>query len=59
MTKALQHEYDHLDGVLFIDHARNIDDANEKLAKHNLPNVEEEKLISEPELEEQIVSEKE
>lgn len=56
LTKALQHEYDHLDGVLFIDHARNIDDANEKLAKHNLPNVEEENLISEPELEEEITA---
>lgn len=54
LTKALQHEYDHLDGILFIDHARNIDDANEKLTKYNLPNVEQEKLISEPELEKEI-----
>ncbi len=57
LTKALQHEYDHLDGVLFIDHARNIEDANEKLAKNNLPQVEVENLISEPELEEEISKE--
>ena len=54
LTRAIQHEYDHLDGVLFIDHARNIDDANEKLSKYNLPAVEEDRLINEDKLEEEI-----
>ena len=54
LTKALQHEYDHLDGILFIDHARDINDANEKLTKNNLPLVEQDKLIEEKELEEEI-----
>jgi len=57
LTKALQHEFDHLDGVLFIDHARDIDDANEKLAKNNLPEVEKDKLIEEPALEQEILKE--
>lgn len=59
LTKALQHEYDHLDGILFIDHARDINDANEKLEKNNLPQVEQDKLIDEPKLEEEILKDKE
>ena len=43
-----------MDGVLFIDHARDIDDANEKLSKYNLPAVEEDRLINEDKLEEEI-----
>ncbi len=54
LTRAIQHEYDHLDGILFIDHARDIDDANEKLSKYNLPAVEEDRLINEDKLEEEI-----
>ena len=54
LTKALQHEYDHLDGVLFIDHARDLDDANSKLEKYKLPPVELGKLLDEPELEKEI-----
>jgi peptide deformylase len=58
LTKALQHEYDHLDGILFIDHARDIDEANEKLTKNNLPLVEQDRIIEENELEEEILKEK-
>ncbi|MBQ9688831.1 peptide deformylase [bacterium] len=54
LTKALQHEYDHLDGVLFIDHARDVDDANEKLAQNNLPEVDMERLVEEQALEDEI-----
>lgn len=54
LVKAIQHEFDHLDGVLFIDHARNRFELDQELAKHNLPPVEAEKLIEEPELEAQI-----
>ena len=51
LAKAIQHEYDHLDGVLFIDHATNRFAADEELAKHNLPPVEVDKMINPPEVE--------
>ena len=51
LAKAIQHEYDHLDGVLFIDHATNRFAADEELAKHNLPPVEVDKMINAPEVE--------
>ncbi len=54
LVKAIQHEFDHLDGVLFIDHVRNRFELDQELSKHNLPPVEVEKLIDEPELEAQI-----
>lgn len=55
LARAIQHEFDHLDGNLFIDHCRNRFETNEVLAKNNLPGVEEEKLINEDFLEEEIV----
>ena len=35
LARAIQHEFDHLDGILFIDHCINRFDADEKLKKHN------------------------
>ena len=55
LARAIQHEFDHLDGKLFIDHCRNRFSANEVLKKYNLPPVEEERLINEDFLEEEIV----
>ena len=55
LARAIQHEFDHLDGKLFIDHCRNRFSANEVLKKYNLPPVEEERLIDEDFLEEEIV----
>jgi len=40
---------------MFIDHCRNRFVANEVLAKYNLPPVQEEWLLDEPELEEEIL----
>lgn len=54
LAKAIQHETDHLDGILFVDHTRNRFEAEEELKKNNLPPLEIEKLIEEPELEEEI-----
>lgn len=54
LARAIQHEYDHLDGVLFIDHATNRFAADEELAKHNLPPVEADKMIDEPELDKEL-----
>ena len=53
-ARCIQHENDHLDGILFIDHCRNRFDANKALAEKGLPAVDESNLIDEPELEEEI-----
>ena len=55
LSRAIQHEFDHLDGKLFIDHCRNRFEANEVLKKYNLPPIEEDRLINEDFLEEEIV----
>lgn len=55
LARAIQHEYDHLDGILFIDHSRNMFEAIEVLKNNNLPELERERLIDEPELEDEIL----
>ena len=55
LARAIQHEFDHLDGKLFIDHCRNRFETNNVLQKYNLPAVEADKLIEEDELENAIV----
>lgn len=47
LARAIQHENDHLDGVLFIDHCVNRFETDEILAKHKLPPIEPERLIEE------------
>ena len=54
LARAIQHENDHLDGILFIDHCVNRFDTNDVLAKHNLPPVEEDRLLEEPYLDEEL-----
>lgn len=54
LARAIQHEFDHLDGVLFIDHSINRFEADEELKKNNLPPVQVEKLLDEPELTEAV-----
>lgn len=54
LARAIQHEFDHLDGVLFIDHAINRFEAEEVLSKNNLPPLQVEKMIDEPELAEAV-----
>lgn len=54
LARAIQHEFDHLDGVLFIDHSINRFEADEVLKKNNLPPIEVEKLLDEPELAEAV-----
>ena len=54
LARAIQHEFDHLDGVLFIDHVINRFEADEVLQKHNLPNLDVEKILDEPELSKEI-----
>ena len=54
LARAIQHEFDHLDGILFIDHSINRFEADEVLKEHNLPPVQIDKLIDEPELAEAV-----
>ena len=54
LARAIQHEFDHLDGILFVDHCRNRFDADKVLMEKGLNPVEEKYLIDEPELEEAI-----
>lgn len=50
LARCIQHEFDHLDGVLFIDHAINRFEAEEVLSKNNLPALQLEKMVEEEEL---------
>ncbi len=54
LSRAIQHEYDHLDGILFIDHCVNRFETDEILAKHNLPPVEPDMLIDDPKQDEEL-----
>ncbi len=54
LARAIQHEYDHLEGNLFIDHTRNRFETDAILHEKGLPSIQPEKLLEEPELEEQI-----
>ena len=54
LARAIQHEFDHLDGILFVDHCLNRFEAEEVLSKYNLPPLQVEKLIDEPELAEEV-----
>ena len=54
LARAIQHEFDHLDGILFIDHVINRFEAEEVLKKFNQPPIQIEKLLDEPELEAKI-----
>ncbi len=52
LARAIQHEFDHLEGILFIDHSRNRFETDKILMEHGLPPVDVDKLLEEPELEE-------
>ena len=54
LARAIQHEFDHLDGILFIDHCRNRFDADKVLTEKGLPPVDANYLLDEKELEEEI-----
>lgn len=54
LARAIQHEFDHLNGVLFIDHCRNRFEADQILIEKGLNPVEDKYLLEEKELEEEI-----
>ena len=55
LARAIQHENDHLDGVLFIDHCMNRFETESILKKHNLPNLDVDKLVDEENLKKELV----
>jgi len=57
LARAIQHEFDHLEGILFIDHVRNRFEADKVLLEHGLPPVEEDRLLDESEMEELLKEE--
>jgi peptide deformylase len=50
LCRAIQHELDHLDGVLFVDHVVDRFTTDNLLKEHNLPPIENERLLAEPDL---------
>ena len=56
LARAIQHEFDHLDGILFIDHCRSTFEANRILSEKGLSPVEEDRLLKEPEIEKELES---
>ena len=54
LARAIQHEYDHLDGILFVDHCRNRFEADKILTEKGLEPVDPKYLLDEKELEEEI-----
>ena len=53
---AIQHEFDHLEGKLFVDHARNRFVTDEALLSHQLNPIDMDYFMEEPELEEEIAN---
>ena len=56
LARAIQHEFDHLDGILFIDHCRNRFEADKVLIEKGLNPIEADFLLDEKELEEEIIN---
>ncbi len=56
LARAIQHEFDHLDGILFIDHCRNRFVADRILTEKGLSPVEADKILNEPELDKALES---
>lgn len=55
LARAIQHEFDHLDGILFVDHCRNRFEADKILTEKGLDPVDSKYLLDEKELEEAIL----
>lgn len=54
LARAMQHEFDHLDGILFIDHCVNRFEADNILKKYDLPPVDTDRFVNEPELDKEL-----
>jgi peptide deformylase len=56
LCRAIQHELDHLDGVLFVDHVIDRFGADQLLAENQLPPIQADYLLNEPELDDALTS---
>lgn len=45
LARAIQHEYDHLEGILFVDRCADVEATEQELAKHSLPKIQQDRLI--------------
>jgi len=54
LARAIQHENDHLDGILFIDHCLNRFETDNILEKFKLPHLDPDRLIDEEELKDKL-----
>ncbi len=50
LCRAIQHELDHLNGVLFVDHVIDRFGADQLLSEHNLPPIQPDMILEEPDL---------
>ncbi len=50
LCRAIQHEMDHLNGILFVDHVIDRFGADALLKENNLPMIDPSKILSEPDL---------
>ncbi len=57
LARAIHHENDHLDVILFIDHVVNRFEADEKLAQNGLPPINPDKILDESNLDEILAKE--
>src|SRR5205807_8349 len=55
LCRAIQHELDHLNGVLFVDHVIDRFTTDALLKESNLPAIEDDKILLEPELDQVLV----
>lgn len=56
LCRAIQHELDHLNGVLFVDHVIDRFSADQLLSEHNLPPIEPHRILSEPDLDQALAT---
>lgn len=54
LCKAIQHEMDHLNGILFVDHVIDRFSTDQLLAENHLPPIEPDKIIEEPDLDAEL-----
>ncbi len=50
LCRAIQHELDHLDGILFVDHVIDRFTTEQMLQENNLPSIDPNMILDEPEL---------
>jgi len=56
LSRAIQHEFDHLEGVLFVDHVIDRFSTDEQLKEHHLPPIESSRILEEPDLDRVLMS---